>query len=51
MVLLRKLQNMLKHINLIDDLLNVLLKRLIYKEYSYRDLYQTVVDFFFQMSF
>jgi hypothetical protein len=31
-----------------DDLVNVLLKRLIYKEFSYNDLFQKVVDFLFQ---
>lgn len=36
---LRKMQNMIKHINLIDDLVNVLLKRLIYKELYYNDLF------------
>ena len=36
---LRKLQDMLRHINLIDDLVNVLLKRLIFKEEEYRELF------------
>lgn len=36
---LKKLQNMLRHINLIDDLVNVLLKRLIFKELVYQDLF------------
>ena len=39
---------MIRHINLIDDLLNVLLKRLIFKEFYYKELFQTVVNFFFQ---
>ena len=30
---------MLRHINLIDDLVNVLLKRLIFKELFYQDLF------------
>ena len=38
-VKLRRLQNMIRHINLMDDLVNVLLKRLIYKEFSYNDLF------------
>ena len=38
---------MIRHINLIDDLVNVLLKRLIFKELQYQDLFQTVVDFLF----
>lgn len=38
---------MIRHINLIDDLVNVLLKRLIFKEIQYQDLFQTVVDFLF----
>ena len=36
---LRKLQDMFRHINFIDDLLNVLLRRLIFKEQVYRDLF------------
>jgi hypothetical protein len=36
---LRKLQDMFRHINFIDDLLNVLLRRLIFKEHVYRDLF------------
>jgi hypothetical protein len=43
----KRLQNMLRHIGLVSDILNVLLKRLIYKELSYRDLFQTCVDFFY----
>jgi len=30
---------MLRHINIIDDLVSVLLKRLIFKEGDYRDLF------------
>lgn len=44
---LRKLQNMIRHIGMINDLVNVLLKRLVFKELSYRDLFQAVVDFLF----
>jgi hypothetical protein len=36
---LRRMQNMIRHINIIDDLVNVLLKRLIYKELYYNDLF------------
>mgnify|MGYP001579334742 CR=1 FL=1 len=38
---------MLRHIGLVGDILNVLLKRLIYKEIAYRDLFQQSVDFFY----
>jgi hypothetical protein len=44
---IRRLQNMIRHINLIDDLLNVILKRLIYKELYYNDLFQKIVDLLF----
>ena len=36
---LRKFQNIIRHINIIYDLVNVLLKRLIYKELYYNDLF------------
>jgi len=39
---------MLRHIGLLGDLLNVLLKRLIFKEIPYRDLFQQCIDFFYQ---
>lgn len=44
---LRKLQNMIRHIGMINDLVNILLKRLVFKDLSYRPLFQTVVDFLF----
>lgn len=42
---------MIRHIGMINDLVNVLLKRLVFKEMSYRDLYQTVIDFLFQVCY
>lgn len=36
---LRKVQNILRHLNVIDDLVNVMLKRLIYKEFYYNDMF------------
>jgi hypothetical protein len=42
---------MLRHIGLVGDILNGLMKQLIYKELSYRDLFQTCVDFFYQCCF
>ena len=36
---LRRLQNMIRHINLINDVVNVLLKMLIFKEIFYKDLF------------
>lgn len=47
----KRLQHMLRHIGLVGDILNGLMKRLIYKELSYRDLFQTCVDFFYQCCF
>jgi len=38
-VLKKKLQNMTRHIGLFSDILNVLMKRLIFKELQYRDLF------------
>jgi hypothetical protein len=46
-VMLRKLQNILKHIGISETLLNVLMKELIYNEFQHRILYQKVVDFLF----
>ena len=43
----RKVQNIIRHINIIDDLVNVLLKRLIYKELYYNDLFQKIIDLLF----
>ena len=43
----KRIQNMLRHIGLINDLLNVLLKQLIFKEIQYRDLFQHCIDFFY----
>jgi len=43
----KRLQNMLRHIGMVDDILHVLLKRLIFKEIQYRDLFQQSVDFFY----
>lgn len=42
---------MTRHIGLLSDILNVLMKRLIYKELQYRDLFQACVDFFYQCCF
>jgi len=50
-VKMRQLQNMIRHIGMIDDVVNVLLKRLIFKEMSYRDLFQTCVDFLFAICY
>ena len=36
----KRIQNMLRHIGLIGDMMNSLLKRLIFKDVQYRDLYQ-----------
>lgn len=36
---------MIRHINLIEDLMNSLLKRLVEKMFYYRDLFQAIVDF------
>lgn len=47
---LRRIQNMLKHMNIIEDLVNSLMKRLIYKELYYNDLFQRVVDLMYMMS-
>lgn len=44
----KRLQNMVRHIGLLSDILNVLLKRLIFKEHQYRDLFQACIDFFYQ---
>jgi hypothetical protein len=43
----KRIQNMLRHIGLINDLLNILLKQLIFKEIQYRDLFQYTIDFFY----
>jgi len=43
----KRLQNMLRHIGLISDLINVLLKRLIYKENQYKDLFIKCVEFLY----
>jgi hypothetical protein len=51
MIQLKKLQNMIRHINLINDVVNVLLKRLIFKEIFYKDLFQTVIDFLFALCY
>jgi len=47
----RKLQNMLRHINIIDDLVNSLLRRLIFKEFYYKDLFQQVIHFLFNLAY
>ena len=41
---------MLRHINIIDDLVNVLLRRLIFKENYYKELFQQVVQFLFTIT-
>lgn len=46
-----KLQNMLRHIGMLSDILNTLMKKLIYKEIIYKDLNQTCIDFFFECCF
>lgn len=43
----KRIQNMLRHIGMINDLLTVLLKQLIFKEIQYRDLFQHCIDFFY----
>ena len=48
---LRKVQNIIRHLNIIDDLVNVLLKRLIYKELYYNDLFQKIIDLLFHVCF
>ena len=41
---------MLRHINIIDDLVNTLLRRLIFKEFNYTDLFQQVIQFLFAVT-
>jgi hypothetical protein len=45
----RRLQNLLKNANIIDDLLENTLFQMEGKEMLHRDIFQSVIDFFYQM--